>query len=197
MTDDGRRRTSLKSAVDFARRRIQTPPEIMNSPVPPDQKIFLDIERLAAHLDDARRRGLKIVTANGCFDLLHVGHIRYLFAARAEGDLLVVAINTDESMRMIKPDKKIVTPDQERFEIIAAIGAVDYVVPLRERTPESILRRLRPDVHAKGTDYTVEQIPERFVVEEHGGRVAIVGDPKSHSSTAMRAALQAKPEVRG
>ena len=162
----------------------------MKSPVSPEQKIFLDLERLAAHLDEARRGGLKVVTANGCFDLIHVGHIRYLFAAKAEGDLLVVAINTDESMRMIKPDKKIVTPDHERFEIIAGIGAVDFVVPLRDRTPESILRRLRPDIHAKGTDYKIEQIPERFVVEEHGGRVAIVGDPKSHSSTAMRAALK-------
>src|SRR5262245_17984155 len=148
----------------------------------PQQKIFLDIERLAAQLEELRRRGLKVVTANGCFDLIHVGHIRYLFAAKEEGDLLVVAINTDESMRTIKPDKKIVTPDHERFEIIAAIGAVDYVVPLRERTPESILRRIRPDVHAKGTDYTIERIPERVVVEDFGGRVVIVGDPKYHSS---------------
>src|SRR5258705_361988 len=103
-------------------------------PTSPDQKIFLDLELLAARLEEARRKGLKLVTANGCFDLLHVGHIRYLFAAKAEGDLLIVAVNTDESMRMIKPDQSIMTPDHERFEIIAAIEAVDYVVPIRERT---------------------------------------------------------------
>ncbi|HVR76710.1 MAG TPA: adenylyltransferase/cytidyltransferase family protein [Planctomycetota bacterium] len=155
----------------------------------PERKIILDPEDLAARVAELRGRGLTIVTANGCFDLLHVGHIRYLFGAKAKGDVLIVAVNTDESMKMIKPEKRIVTPDDERFELIAAIEAVDYVVPLRERTPESLLRLLRPHVHTKGTDYTLEMIPERFIVEEHGGRVEIVGDPKDHSSTAIRQML--------
>ncbi len=156
-------------------------------------KIFLDRHALAARLDEHRARDEVIVFANGCFELLHVGHIRYLTAARALGDRLVLAVNTDESMRAIKPNRRPVNPDVERYEILAALECVDYVVPLDERTPAEILGVLRPDVHTKGTDYTLERIPERVVVEGYGGRVAIVGDPKDHSTTDMLRELQNSP----
>lgn len=154
------------------------------------RKVVRRPEDLVPILEEARQRGLKVVTANGCFDLIHVGHVRYLYGAKAHGDLLIVAVNTDASMRMIKPDRPPVTPDVERMEILAAFEPVDYVVPLEGRTPESLLRLLRPDVHTKGTDYTLEMIPERLIVQEYGGRVAIVGDPKDHSTTAIRRALR-------
>jgi D-beta-D-heptose 7-phosphate kinase/D-beta-D-heptose 1-phosphate adenosyltransferase len=133
---------------------------------------------------------LIIVTANGCFELLHVGHVHYLASAKALGDVLIVAVNTDDSMRLIKPDRRPVNPDSERFEIIAALEAVDYVVPLNERTPVSLLELFKPDIHTKGTDYTLDKIPERVVVERYGGRVELVGGPKSHSTTDMLRALQ-------
>jgi D-beta-D-heptose 7-phosphate kinase/D-beta-D-heptose 1-phosphate adenosyltransferase len=148
-------------------------------------KIFHDPETLVPHLDELRERGAAIVTANGCFELLHVGHVRYLSAARALGDVLVVMVNTDGSLARIKPDRKPVNPDRERMEILAALESVDYVVPLAEDTPERLLRLFRPRFHAKGTDYRLEQIPERTIVEELGGEVRLVGDPKDHSTTAM------------
>jgi len=149
------------------------------------RKIYLDPGELLPVLDEVRKQGGKVVSAGGCFELLHVGHVRYLQAARELGEVLVVMVNTDESMRKIKPDRKPVNPDQERFEIVAAIEAVTYVIPLPDLTPERLLRILRPDIHTKGTDYTLEMIPERKVVAEYGGRVAIVGDPKEHSTTRM------------
>ena len=149
------------------------------------RKIFLDPKALVPRIDELRAGGAKIVFANGCFELLHVGHIRYLTAAKELRDVLVLAVNTDESMRRIKPDRKPVNPDHERFEILAALEAVDFIVPLRERTPAELLGLLRPDFHTKGTDYTIDRIPERSVVEAYGGRVAIVGDPKDHSTTDM------------
>jgi len=148
-------------------------------------KIFHDPETLVPHLDELRGRGAGIVTANGCFELIHVGHVRYLAAARALGDALVVMVNTDESLARIKPDRKPVNPDRERMEILAALESVDYVVPLAEDTPERLLRLFRPRFHAKGTDYRIDQIPERTIVEELGGEVRLVGDPKDHSTTAM------------
>jgi len=154
------------------------------------EKIFPDPRELGERIEAHRRGGKTIVFANGCFELLHVGHIRYLEAAKEEGDILVVAVNSDESMRLIKPERKPVNPDVERFEIIAAIGAVDYVVPLRERTPHSLIDLLRPDIHTKGTDYTLDRIPERELVESYGGKVKIVGDPKSHSTTDMLRVLK-------
>ena len=152
-------------------------------------KIHLDPEKLRPHIESLRARGKTAVFANGCFELLHVGHVRYLEAAKALGDVLIVAVNTDESMRRIKPDRRPVNPDHERFELVAALEAVDFVVPLREDTPHSLLQLFRPQIHTKGTDYTLDRIPERAVVESYGGRVHIVGDPKDHSTTAMLEAL--------
>lgn len=149
-------------------------------------KICATVDHLLERLAQHRRRGETIVFGNGCFDLLHVGHARYLQAAKRLGDVLVVAVNTDESMRRIKPDRPPVQPDAERMELIAALGAVDYVVPLSDDNPISLIERIKPDVHTKGTDYTPETIPERQVVERCGGRVAIVGDEKNHSTTDLR-----------
>ncbi len=149
------------------------------------EKIYLDPKDLSPTIEDLRNEGKTIVFANGCFELLHVGHIRYLTAAKALGDHLIVAVNSDESMSRIKPDRKPVNPDIERFELMAALAVVDFVVPLREDTPNSLLELFRPQIHTKGTDYTLEQIPERKIVEAYGGRVELVGDPKDHSTTAM------------
>jgi D-glycero-beta-D-manno-heptose 1-phosphate adenylyltransferase len=133
--------------------------------------------------EETRGRGGTVVLANGCFDLLHVGHVRYLRGARAEGDLLVVAVNSDASVRVLKGPPRPLMPEGERAEIVAAFACVDYVLIFDEPTVESVLRSLRPDVHAKGTDYTLETVPERDIVKTYGGRVAIVGDPKDHSSS--------------
>lgn len=156
-------------------------------------KIYLEPKNLSPHIESLRARGNTIVFANGCFELLHVGHVRYLEAAKALGDVLIVAVNTDESMRRIKPRRQPVNPDEERFELLAALQAVDFVVPLRDDTPNSLLELFRPQIHTKGTDYTLDKIPERTVVESYGGRVAIVGDPKEHSTTAMLETL-ARPD---
>jgi D-glycero-beta-D-manno-heptose 1-phosphate adenylyltransferase len=136
-------------------------------------------------LQEARKAGKTIVFGNGCFDLLHVGHIRYLKGAKALGDILVVAINDDASVALLGKRKTVLTPASERAEIICAIDCVDYVVTFSESTVEPLLRELEPDIHAKGTDYTAETVPEREVVRSYGGRVAIVGDPKDHSTTTM------------
>ena len=154
-------------------------------------RIWTDRDALMRELEEHRARGEAIVTANGCFELLHVGHVRYLEAARAEGDLLVVLINDDASMDRIKTDRDSLVPGNERMEMVAALRAVDYVVPFTEDTPHDLLARLRPHVHAKGTDYRPEDLPERGVVEANGGRLAIVGDPKTHSVSAFRHRLAA------
>lgn len=151
-------------------------------------KIRRDAAALADELAPRRAAGETVVTANGCFELLHVGHVRYLDGAKALGDILVVAVNSDASMDRIKREP--IVPDEERYEMIAALDMVDYVVPLEDDTPVRVLEALRPDVHAKGTDYTPEAIPERAIVESHGGRVAIAGDPKDHSTSDMIAALR-------
>ncbi|HXZ78898.1 MAG TPA: adenylyltransferase/cytidyltransferase family protein [Terriglobales bacterium] len=130
-----------------------------------------------------RAEGHRIVLANGVFDLLHVGHTRYLHGAKQLGDLLLVAVNSDESVRRLKGTNRPVTPAGERAEILAALADVDAVVIFSEPDVRAIIREVRPDVHAKGTDYTVETVPERDVVRECGGQVAIVGDPKDHSVT--------------
>jgi D-glycero-beta-D-manno-heptose 1-phosphate adenylyltransferase len=132
-----------------------------------------------------RTHGKRIVLANGCFDILHVGHIRYLAAAKALGDLLIVAINSDEQARRLKGAGRPLLPQDERAEIIASIEAVDLVTIFEEPTVEQLLLALKPDIHAKGTDYTEDSVPERDVVRSFGGRVAIVGDPKDHSSSEM------------
>ena len=132
-----------------------------------------------------RRSGKRIVLANGCFDVLHVGHVRYLEAARALGDLLIVGVNSDEQARRLKGAGRPLMPQDQRAEIISAIEAVDLVTIFSEPTVEELLLALKPDIHAKGTDYTEASVPERDVVRSFGGRVAIVGDPKDHSSTQM------------
>lgn len=132
------------------------------------------------------QRGVRsVVLTNGVFDLFHVGHLRYLESAAAEGDVLVVAINSDASTRAYKGPGRPVIPEGERAEIVAALTCVDHVMVFDDPNVERILETLRPNVHAKGTDYTEETVPERGVVEAYGGRVAICGDPKDHSSTEI------------
>ena len=123
--------------------------------------------------------------ANGVFDLLHVGHVRYLEGARQLADVLVVAVNSDASTRANKGEGRPVIPEDERAEMVAALGCVDHVVIFDQRTVVEVIRALRPDVHVKGTDYTPESIPEREEVEAYGGRVAVAGDPKDHSTTEL------------
>jgi rfaE bifunctional protein nucleotidyltransferase chain/domain len=125
--------------------------------------------------------------ANGAFDLLHVGHVRYLQGAAQEGDVLVVAVNDDASVRALKGDGRPVLAAEARAELVAALRCVDYVVIFPELTVGPLLEALRPDVHCKGTDYTVESVPEREIVKAYGGRTAIVGDPKDHSTRDLLA----------
>jgi len=146
---------------------------------------ILSLDALRQRLEEHRRRNQRIVLANGCFDLLHVGHIRYLEGARHEGDVLVVGINSDASERALKGDGRPILPAPARAELVAALAAVDYVIIFEERDAGALLAALRPDVHAKGTDYTSSSVPERDVVLQCGGRVEIVGDPKDHSTTEM------------
>jgi rfaE bifunctional protein nucleotidyltransferase chain/domain len=142
-------------------------------------------QRLAEHR--ARER---VVMANGCFDILHVGHVRYLEGARREGDVLVVCVNSDSSERQLKGAGRPVLPQDARAQLVAALGCVDYVVIFDELTVEPLLTALRPDVHAKGTDYTADTVPEREVAAQLGIRVAIVGDPKLHSTTELLGRLR-------
>ncbi len=146
---------------------------------------ILDRENLTTQISIERQSGKKIVLANGCFDFFHVGHIRYLAGAKALGDCLIVAVNSDEQVRKLKGEKRPMIPENERAEIISALRFVDYVTIFPEPTVEELLRAVRPDFHAKGTDYTLETVPEREIVKEYGGRTAIVGDPKDHSSTEL------------
>ena len=138
---------------------------------------------------EARRAGKTISFANGCFDLLHVGHIRYLQGARAEGDLLIVGINADASVRKLKGEGRPLQSEQDRALLVAALHGVDWVVVFPEDTVENLLTALKPDVHCKGTDYTEDTVPERQVVKSYGGRVAIVGDPKDHNTSTLLARL--------
>ncbi len=142
-------------------------------------------EELKRRVAEWRRKGEQVVMANGCFDVLHVGHVRYLKAAKELGGKLVVAVNADASVRGLKGEGRPVMPEQERAEILAALEPVDAVVIFPERDVRGLLNEIRPDVQAKGTDYTAESVPERDVVTAYGGRVEIVGDPKDHSATAL------------
>lgn len=146
---------------------------------------ILGRERLIERIQTARAKGACIVLANGCFDVLHVGHVRYLEAAKALGDVLVVGINSDEQTRRLKGEGRPLIPQDQRAEIIASVEAVDFVTIFDEPTVTELLLTLKPDIHAKGTDYTEDSVPERDVVRSFGGRVAIVGDPKDHSSSEM------------
>ena len=150
---------------------------------------ILSRNALLEQLAGQRRHRRRIVLANGCFDLLHVGHIRYLEGARREGDLLVVGVNSDASERVLKGDGRPILPAQARAELVAALAAVDYVVIFDEPNVEVLLTAIRPDVHAKGTDYTAETVPERKLAAELGIRIAIVGDPKRHSTRELLARL--------
>jgi rfaE bifunctional protein nucleotidyltransferase chain/domain len=146
---------------------------------------ILGRRELRERVEQWRRAGEKIVLANGNFDLLHVGHVRYLRGAKALGGKLIVAINSDESVRALKGEGRPVMPAEERGEIIAALGDVDAVVIFPELDVRALIREIHPDFQAKGTDYTVDSVPERDVVAECGGRVVIVGDPKDHSSSEI------------
>jgi len=145
----------------------------------------LDREQLTTRIEAARSSGARIVFANGCFDVLHVGHVRYLAGARELGDVLVVGINADEQVQRLKGPGRPVLPAAERAEIVASLESVTYVTIFDEPTVEQLLLTLKPDIHAKGTDYTEDTVPERAVVRSYGGRVAIVGDPKDHSTSAI------------
>jgi rfaE bifunctional protein nucleotidyltransferase chain/domain len=144
---------------------------------------ILSRDELRRRVEQWRSAGERIVLTNGAFDLLHVGHVRYLAAAKALGGKLVVAINSDVSVRALKGEGRPVIPEQERAEIVAALAAVDAVVIFPELDVGAIIREIRPDIQAKGTDYTPDSVPERDAVLAHGGRVEIVGDPKDHSSS--------------
>lgn len=178
------------------------PPSTMDKREGATSTGFLSRDALASELTGLREscaqrgsRPLRIVLANGCFDLLHVGHLRYLEDAKSRGDLLVVALNTDDSVRGLKGDSRPLTPMEERAELLLGLRAVDWVVPFGEPTLEETLRVLRPDVHAKGTDYTPSTVPERHVDRELGIQIAICGDPKDHATTALIEQLrQESPE---
>lgn len=142
-------------------------------------------DELARRVANSRVSGARVVLANGCFDVLHVGHVRYLQGAKALGDLLVVGVNSDDQVRRLKGPGRPVTSAHERAEIVAAIESVDLVTIFPEPTVEALLLAIKPDVHAKGTDYTEDTVPEREVVRSYGGRVAIVGDHKDHSTSEL------------
>jgi rfaE bifunctional protein nucleotidyltransferase chain/domain len=152
-------------------------------------RVVTDVE-LVRLVAAERAAGHTVAFANGCFDLLHVGHVRYLEAARREADRLIVAVNADESVRRLKGAGQPVMPDAERAELLAAMQAVDYVVVFSDATVERLLLLVKPDVHCKGTDYTVDTVPEREVVRRYGGRVAVVGDPKDHSTRDLLSRLR-------
>jgi rfaE bifunctional protein nucleotidyltransferase chain/domain len=137
--------------------------------------------------DRLRREGRRIAFANGCFDTLHVGHVRYLQGAKECGDVLVVGVNSDRSVAALKGAGRPILPEEARAELVAALEPVDYVVIFEELTAAEVLRDLRPDVHCKGTDYSKETVPERDVVKSYGGAVQIVGDAKNHSTRELLA----------
>lgn len=147
------------------------------------------LESLREETVRLRARGGRVVFANGCFDILHVGHVRYLRAAKALGDVLVVAVNSDASARLIKGEGRPFTPEAERLELLACLEPVDYLLLFDETNVSRLLLALKPDVHAKGTDYTADTVPERETVRSYGGEVAICGDPKERSSSAIGARL--------
>jgi D-glycero-beta-D-manno-heptose 1-phosphate adenylyltransferase len=147
-------------------------------------------DALLERVNRDRAQGLTHAFANGAFDLLHVGHIRYLEAAKREADRLIVAVNDDESVRGLKGPARPVLPQADRAELVAALRAVDYVVIFSEPTVTPLLELLQPAVHCKGTDYTVDTVPERATVRAYGGRIAIVGDPKDHSTSGLLTKLK-------
>jgi rfaE bifunctional protein nucleotidyltransferase chain/domain len=151
---------------------------------------ILGREALLAAVARARAEGKRIVFANGAFDLLHVGHVRYLEAARGEGDWLAVGVNSDRSVERAKGPSRPILPEAERAEIVAALGAVDVVSVFDEDSPAALIAAIRPHVHAKGTDYAADTVPERDVVAGYGGRTVIVGDAKDHATTDVIAKIK-------
>ena len=149
---------------------------------------------LLAQVQALRQEGRTVAFANGVFDLLHVGHLRYLQAAAREADVLIVAVNDDASVRRLKGPGRPVMPEADRAELVDALRGVDYVVLFGDDTVGPLLEALRPDVHCKGTDYTVDTVPERAIVQGYGGRTAIVGDPKDHHTREILTRLQSSPE---
>ena len=156
-----------------------------NAHLSPTGSLILNRADLAAAIAKLRSNDATIVLTNGCFDLFHVGHVRYLQGAKALGDILVVGINSDRQTKQLKGLGRPFVPENERAEIVASLGCVDLVTIFDEPTVEQLIRTIRPNIHAKGTDYTAETVPERDIIREVGGRVAIVGDPKDHSSTNL------------
>ena len=150
-----------------------------------EENCFRDMELLSSRLAARREAGERLVLANGCFDLLHVGHVRYLEGAASHGDILVVALNDDDSTRALKGSGRPLFPEEERAEMLLAMRSVDYVLIFQGETVDGVIRGLRPDIHAKGTDYTVESVPEIETAREVGCRTVIVGDPKDHSSSEI------------
>ena len=156
----------------------------------------LSLDEVAERVAADRAQGLTVALANGYFDILHVGHVRYLQAAAEEADRLVVAVNADDTVRLLKGEGRPVLDEHARAALVAALRCVHYVVVFPEPTVGHVLTRLKPDVHCKGTDYTVESVPEREVVRAYGGRTAIVGDPKDHSTRDLLAKIGGrKPEA--
>ncbi|HEX3131531.1 MAG TPA: adenylyltransferase/cytidyltransferase family protein [Thermoanaerobaculia bacterium] len=154
----------------------------------------LTLDALRGRIRDLKARGKRVAFANGHFDLLHVGHLRYLQAARAEGDALVVAINDDDSVARLKGPGRPVVPAAERAELLAALAPVDFVVVFQGDSPAPLLAELQPDVHCKGTDYgSSERVPEHAVVRAYGGRTALVGDPKDHATSDLISKVKALP----
>jgi len=153
---------------------------------------ILDESALLDALERERAAGKSVAFANGCFDVLHVGHIRYLQDAAGVADVLVVGVNGDGSVRELKGEGRPVMPEQERAELISAIRGVSYVTIFHERSPSHLLQTLRPDFQCKGTDYTAESVPEGELVRAYGGKVVIVGDPKDHSTTAVLQKLRGR-----
>jgi len=147
--------------------------------------LILERQVLVARVNAEKEKGRRVVLANGCFDLLHAGHVRYLEGARSLGDLLIVGINSDDQVTRLKGQGRPILPERDRAEIVASLEAVDVVTIFDEPTVTELLLATRPDVHAKGTDYTEETVPERHVVRSFGGRVRIVGDPKDHSTSEL------------
>jgi len=152
-------------------------------------------EWLRGKLAEDKQRGQRIVFANGCFDALHVGHVRYLEGARREGDILVVGVNGDSGVRALKGPSRPILDEKARARLVAALRAVDYVVLFDEPSVESLLEELRPDVHAKGTDYTLDTVPERATAARLAIQVAIVGDPKDHSTRELLESVRKVPHV--
>lgn len=159
------------------------------------QSKIVSREQLSDLLANHRRKGQQVVLANGCFDILHVGHIRYLEGARQEGDVLVVAVNSDSGVCALKGPGRPILPESARADLVAALQAVDYVVLFSEPNVEALLEYLRPDVHAKGTDYRADTVPERATAARLGIRVAIVGDSKEHSTRELLESVRKGPHA--